>query len=71
MADLPCKENSVISLQKQTLDDKGLHTILCEVEAMLNSHPLATVSNNLNDLEPLAPSTTQGSTQLLRQVKEY
>lgn len=42
--------------RQQTLDDEGLHTILCVIEAILNSRPLTTVSDDLNDLEPLTPN---------------
>lgn len=42
--------------RQQIIDDEGLHTILCEVETILNSCPLTTVSDDLNDLEPLAPN---------------
>ena len=46
--------HSVTSLQH--LDDEGLQTVMCEVEAILNSRPLTTVSDNPNDLEPLTPN---------------
>lgn len=41
---------------QQYLDDEGLQTVMCEVEAILNSRPLTTVSDNPNDLEPLTPN---------------
>ena len=43
-------------LKEQTLDDDALHTALCEVEAILNDRPITTVTNDLNDLEPLTPN---------------
>lgn len=43
-------------LQQQTLDDESLHTILCEVEAILNGRPITRVSNDANDLEALTPN---------------
>ena len=43
-------------LKQQTLDDEGLQTLLCEVEAILNSRPITTVSNDPQDLEPLTPN---------------
>lgn len=46
--------NSV--LQQQHVDNEGLRTFLCEVEAILNDHPLTKVSEDPNDLEPLTPN---------------
>lgn len=46
--------NSV--LHQQTLDDDGLTTILCEVEAILNDRPITKLSDDPNDLEPLTPN---------------
>lgn len=37
-------------LQQQTLDDEGFHTVLCEVEAILNDHPITKTSDDPNDL---------------------
>ena len=42
--------------KQQTLDDESLHTVMCEVEAILNSRPLTAVSSDPNDLEPLTPN---------------
>ena len=43
-------------LKQQTLDEEGLQTLLCEVEAILNSRPITTVSNDPQDMEPLTPN---------------
>ena len=43
-------------LKQQTLDDEGLQTLLCEVEAILNSRPITSVSIDPQDLEPLTPN---------------
>jgi hypothetical protein len=39
-----------------SIDDEGLQTLLCEVEAILNNRPLSTVSSDPHDLEPLTPN---------------
>lgn len=46
------------------LDDESLHTLMCEVEAIINSRPLTFVSSDHDDLEPLTPNhllTTKSS----------
>ncbi|KAK0155297.1 hypothetical protein N1851_002355 [Merluccius polli] len=43
-------------LRQQTLDDDGFHTMLCEVEAILNDRPITKLSDDPNDLEPLTPN---------------
>ncbi|XP_060784581.1 uncharacterized protein LOC132891138 [Neoarius graeffei] len=43
-------------LKQQTLDDEGLQTVLCEVEAILNSRPLTAVTHDPQDLTPLTPN---------------
>lgn len=43
-------------LKQQVLDDDGLHTLLCEVESIINSRPLTKLSEDPNDLEPLTPN---------------
>ena len=40
-------------LKEQELDDEGLETLLCEVEAILNGRPLTTVMEDKQDLEAL------------------
>ena len=46
--------NSV--LKQQVLDDDGLHTLLCEVESIINDRPITKISDDPNDLEPLTPN---------------
>ncbi len=46
--------NSV--LNQQVLDEEGLYTILCEVEAIMNDRPITKASDDPNDLEPLSPN---------------
>lgn len=46
--------NSV--LHHQRVDDEGLQTLFCEVEAILNDRPLTKISDDPNDLEPLTPN---------------
>ena len=43
-------------LQTQTFDDEGLATLLCEVESIMNGRPIATVSSDSYDPEPLTPN---------------
>jgi len=43
-------------LNQQTLDDEGLVTLLCEVEAIINDRPITKSSNDPMDLEPLTPN---------------
>lgn len=43
-------------LRQQTLDDESFHTILCEVESILNDRPITKVSSDPNDLEALTPN---------------
>lgn len=40
----------------QNLDEEGLHTVICEIEAILNSRPITKASMDLNDLEALTPN---------------
>ena len=42
--------------REQTLDDEDIQTLLCEIEAILNSRPLTRVSDRANDLEALTPN---------------
>lgn len=43
-------------VKEQTLDDESLQTALCEVEAIMNDRPITSVTNDLNDVEPLTPN---------------
>lgn len=43
-------------LCQQTLNDEGFHTVLCEVEAILNDRPITKLSEDPNDLEALTPN---------------
>ncbi|XP_076852605.1 uncharacterized protein LOC143506910 [Brachyhypopomus gauderio] len=43
-------------LRQQVLDDDGLHTLLSEVEAIINDRPLTAASDDSNDLEVLTPN---------------
>ena len=43
-------------LQTQTTDDESLATLFCEVESILNSCPITTVSSDSRALEPLTPN---------------
>ncbi|XP_062422203.1 uncharacterized protein LOC119220568 [Pungitius pungitius] len=43
-------------LRQQILDDEGLQTIFCEVEAILNDRPITRVSDDPDDLEALTPN---------------
>ena len=43
-------------LLQQRLTDEVLVTVMCEVESILNSRPLTTVSNDLSDPQPLTPA---------------
>ncbi|KAK7944331.1 hypothetical protein WMY93_000059 [Mugilogobius chulae] len=44
------------TLKVQYLDEEGLHTVLCEAEAIINGRPLTQASMDVNDLEALTPS---------------
>ncbi|KAK7884419.1 hypothetical protein WMY93_027542 [Mugilogobius chulae] len=46
--------NTTVNLQ--TLDEEGLHTLLCEAEAIVNSRPITKASSDPNDLEMLTPN---------------
>ena len=43
-------------VKEQILDDESLSTLLCEVESIVNSRPLTTVSSDSKDMEPLTPN---------------
>lgn len=44
------------TVKEQVLDEEGLHTLLCEAEAIINSRPLTKASPDLHDLEALTPN---------------
>ncbi len=43
-------------LKQQNLDDEGLQTVLCEVEAIVNDRPITKTSDDPNDLDALTPN---------------
>lgn len=43
-------------VKQQMINEEGLHTLLCEVEAIINSRPITRVSNDSNNLEDLTPN---------------
>ena len=43
-------------LKKQTMDDEGIMTLMCEVEAILNARPLTKVSDDPRDMNALTPN---------------
>jgi len=42
--------------QQQLLDDENLRTLMCQVEAIINSRPITVVSSDSTDQEPLTPN---------------
>ena len=46
--------NSV--LREQVLEDEGLHTLMCEIESILNGRPITKCSDQPGDLEALTPN---------------
>ena len=43
-------------LHEQTIVEDNLRTLFCEIEAIINSRPLTTVSDDPSDLSPLTPN---------------
>lgn len=48
--------NSILLEQTLRLYDEDLHTLMCEVEAVLNNRPISEVSSDPDDLEALTPN---------------
>ena len=48
--------HGLLTEQVHKLDDESLSTLLCEVEAILNSRPLTRMSDDPNDLDALTPN---------------
>ena len=42
--------------KEQILDEEGLVTLMCEVEAIVNGRPVTKVSDDPKDLEALTPN---------------
>lgn len=51
---------SVLSEFPDWMDDETLRTLFCEVEGIVNSQPLTTLSDNPDDLNPLTPNHVLG-----------
>ena len=47
---------SLLHSQIIHLNSEGLHTLFCEIEAILNGRPISEMSNSPNDLEALTPN---------------
>ncbi len=45
--------NSILKVQN--LDEEGLHTLFCEVEAIINGRLITKASTDPNDLEAMTP----------------
>ncbi|XP_061191724.1 uncharacterized protein LOC133199952 [Saccostrea echinata] len=43
-------------LREQVLDDEGIHTLMCEIESILNGRPITRCSDQHVDLEALTPN---------------
>jgi hypothetical protein len=42
-------------IREQVLDDQGINTLMCEVEAIVNGRPITKLSDDPGDMEPLTP----------------
>ena len=57
--------SGLLSEHGTQLDSESFHTLLCEVESIINSRPLTTVSGDVRDMEPLTPNhILTGKTQI-------
>ncbi len=43
-------------LKEQAVNDDCFQTIMCKVESIINGRPLTSVSDDVNDIEPLTPN---------------
>ncbi|XP_028406775.1 uncharacterized protein LOC114529217 [Dendronephthya gigantea] len=43
-------------IKEQVLDDEGINTLMCEVEAIVNGRPITKLSDDPQDMEPLTPN---------------
>ncbi|XP_022102055.1 uncharacterized protein LOC110985381 [Acanthaster planci] len=43
-------------MTEQVVSDETLSTVMCLVESIINNRPITTVSDDINDLEPLTPN---------------
>ncbi|XP_064647483.1 uncharacterized protein LOC135500166 [Lineus longissimus] len=43
-------------VKEQIMDDEGISTLMCQVEAIINGRPITRLSDDPNDLEPLTPN---------------
>ncbi|KAJ8390865.1 hypothetical protein AAFF_G00099970 [Aldrovandia affinis] len=43
-------------MKEQAINDDCIQTTMCEVESIINGRPLTTISDDMNDLEPLTPN---------------
>ena len=43
-------------IREQILDDEGINTLMCEVEAIINGRPITKLSDDPRDMEPLTPN---------------
>ncbi|KAJ8391386.1 hypothetical protein AAFF_G00090160 [Aldrovandia affinis] len=43
-------------MKEQAINDDCIQTTMCEVKSIINGRPLTTISDDMNDLEPLTPN---------------
>ncbi|XP_033627235.1 uncharacterized protein LOC117290093 [Asterias rubens] len=43
-------------MKEQTMPDESLSTLMCLVESIINGRPITSVSDDVNDMEPLTPN---------------
>ncbi len=55
-SNLYSKEDTYALLKEQSTNDDSLHTVMCEVESIINNRPITSASDNPNYLEPLTPN---------------